>query len=203
MKRYAIHDSLKMDRRITIILVVVLAVLGGYIWYAFLREDAPPIEPVTPAPTPIAVLEFDDSQAMALQVRDVKNNQTTRVVREGDAWKMEQPAQGQAFAPPIERLLFALAALKAERKIASPTDLAAYGLNPPAYQVQVTMQDGSGYTLALGNQNPDKSYFYAMKNSDAAVYLITASIGEDIQALVTSPPYTPTPALMPQATPTP
>lgn len=192
-----------MDRRITIALLVVLAVLGGYIWYTFLREDAPPIEPVTPAPTPIAVLEFDDSQATALQVRDVKNNQTTRVVREGDAWKMEQPAQGGAFAPPIERLLFALAALKADRKIASPTDLAGYGLNPPAHQVQVTMPGGAMFTLTLGNQNPDGNYYYAMKDSDAAVYLINSSIGDDIREFVTAPPYTPPPPPMPEATPTP
>lgn len=182
-----------MDRRITIALLVVLAVLGGYIWYTFLRADAPPITPVTPAPTPLAVLKFDDAHVTALQVRDVKNNQTTRVVRSGDVWKMEQPAQGDAFTPRVERILFDLAALNAERKIQAPSDLAAYGLNPPSYQVQVTLQDGSTYTLVLGNQNPDQNYWYAKKDSDAAVYLINASIGDDIQEFVTKPPYTPTP----------
>ena len=194
-----------MDRRITIALLVVLAVLVGYIWYTSSRGDVSSTATVTPEPTPLAVFNFDAAQVTALQVQDVKKNLVTRVVRNGDAWKMEQPKQGDAFKPPIERVLFDLAALNAERKIETPGDLAAFGLNPPAYQVQATMQDGSTHTLALGNPNPDKNYFYAMKDSDAAVYLINASIGQSIQDLVTTPPYTPTPlpTPAPETTPTP
>jgi hypothetical protein len=192
-----------MNRRITIGLLVVLAALGGYIWYMFGRPDAPPVTPVTPQPTPIAFLNFNDSQATALQVQDVKTKQLTRVVRDGAGWKMEQPAQGPANAPPVENLLFDLAHLNADRKIESPGDLAEYGLNPPAYEITLTLQDGSTRAFQMGNQNPDKNFWYVMQSGDAAVYLIRSTVGDDIQSFITQPPYTPTPLPTDTVTPTP
>lgn len=193
-----------MDRRITIALLVVLAALGGYVWYMFLRADAPPVTPVTPAPTPLALLKFDDTTLIALQVQDVKNNRTTRVVRSGDGWNMEQPAQGEAFRPRVERVIYDLSLLNAERKIESPGDLSAFGLEPPAYRVQMNFQDGSTRTLVLGNQNPDGNYSYVMLDADAALYLINASAGEEIEQFTTMPPFTPTPSpTEPPFTPTP
>ncbi len=198
-----------MDRRITIGVIVVLALLGGYIWYAFLREGAPPTTPVTPEPTAILFLSFEFDKVQTLQVRDVKNNKTTRVTRDGDTWKMEQPAQGEAFLERVEKLVFDLARVTATRKLNPQSDLAQFGLNPAQYETSLTLQDGSAFTILLGNENTGADAFYAMKNGDAAIYLIDTSIGETIQEFVTMPPYTPTPSATPepiatpQATPTP
>ncbi len=198
-----------MDRRITLAFVAILILLGGYIWYAFLRADAPPQTPVTPAPTPISFLQLKTDQVNAIQVRDVKTNQTTRVVRDGDKWKMEQPAQGEAFFSRVGSFVALFNRVNADRKIETPGDLAAFGLNPPQYELRLEMQDGSALTIQLGDQNPDGNYFYARKNDDAAVYLINSSLGEKIKEFVTLPPYIPTPTAppapseTPESTPTP
>lgn len=194
-----------MDRRITLALVAVLVVLGGYIWYTFLRADAPPLNPVTPEPTPILFLDLDESKIQTVRVRNLQDNQTTQVVRDGEGWKMEQPAQGPAVLGPINSLIFALSRVDVDRKLASPGDLAGYGLNPAKYQVDLTMQDGTAITVLVGGENPDGDYSYAMKNGDAAVYLIDFSLQEQIAEFVTKPPYTPTPepTQAPEATPTP
>jgi len=194
-----------MDRRITFSLVAILVLLGGYIWYTFLRADAPPLTPVTPTAAPILFLDLDESKIQAVQVRDLKSNQTTRVVRDGDKWNMEQPAQGRAFLGPVNSLIFALSRVDVDRKLATPGDLAGYGLNPAKYQVDLTMQDGTAITVLVGAENPDGDYSYAMKNGDAAVYLIDFSLAQQIAEFVTKPPYTPTPepTQAPEATPTP
>lgn len=194
-----------MDRRITLVFVALLVVLGGYIWYTFLRADAPPLVAPTPAPTTILFLSLDQTKVQAVEVRDVKNNQATRVVRDGANWKMEQPKQGEADATRIDDLLFDFARLEANRKLETPGDLAGFGLNPPQYQVNLSLEGGTPVTIQIGNENPDGTHLYAMKNGDAAVYLVDSSQREQIEKFVSAPPYTPTPSptAEPSATPEP
>jgi hypothetical protein len=192
-----------MDRRITLAFIAILLILGGYIWYTFLRSDAPPLTPATPAPTAILFLSLDPNKVQAVEVRDVKNNEGTRVVRDGANWKMEQPKQGEADATRIDDLLFAFGSLEANRKLAAPGDLVGYGLNPPQYQLNLSLQDGSALTIQIGNENPDGAHLYAMKNGDASVYLIDSSHRKQIEEFVTLPPYTPTPSPTPAPSETP
>lgn len=193
-----------MDRRITIGGLVILALLGGYIWYTFLRPDAPPTTPVsTPEPTEVLFLTIPVDQVQSVQVRDEKNNQTTRVVRDGDNWKMEQPAQGEADTQRVNDLVFTLSRITANRQLAPQSDLAQFGLNPSQAQVEIGIKGGIPITLALGSKNVDGNAVYAQKSGDAAVYLIDTFVGETIQEFVTTPPYTPTPSATPPATETP
>ncbi|HZQ08781.1 MAG TPA: DUF4340 domain-containing protein [Anaerolineae bacterium] len=192
-----------MDRRITLILVVILVLLGGYIWFNFMREGAAPTPPETPEPTPLAFLSVPEDKVTNVQVRDVKNNKVTQISRNGDKWNMEQPAQGEAYQQNVDDFLFELANITAERKIDNPSDLAGFGLNPPAYELKVTQQDGQSWTVQLGTQNPDKSYYYALKNGDSSVYLVNTSVGEAIENFVNAPPFTPTPSPTVGESPTP
>ncbi len=192
-----------MDRRITIAVVVVLALLGGYIWYTFLREGAPPVAPTTPEPTEILFLTVPQDKVQAVQVTDVKNSKITRVVRDGENWKMEQPAQGDAYLVRVQDLVFALTRISAERKLAPQSDLTPFGLNPPQYAVEISLNDASTINLLLGSENPEGNAYYALKNGDSALYLIDSSIGDTITKFVNEPPYTPTPSPTPEATATP
>ncbi len=191
-----------MDRRITLVLVIILVVLGGYSWFNFMRECAQPTTPMTPMPTPLAFLSVPQDKVTTVQVRDVKNNKVTQITRSGDKWNMEQPVQGEAYQPNVDDFLFELANVTAERKIDNPSDLASFGLNPPAYEVKVTQQDGQTLAVELGTQNPDKTFFYAQKNGDASVYLVSLPVGEAIQNFVNMPPFTPTPSPTAGASPT-
>jgi hypothetical protein len=189
--------------------VVVLALLGGYIWYTFLREGAPPVAPTTPEPTEILFFTVAQDKVQAIQVTDVKNSKITRVVRDGENWKMEQPASGEAYFTRVDDLVFALTRISAERKLAPQTDLTPFGLNPPQYALELTLDDASKISILLGNENPEGNAYYALKNGDSALYLVDSSIGDNIKKFVNEPPYTPTPSptpnatAPPQATPTP
>lgn len=195
-----------MDRRLSIALVVILVLLGGYIWYTFLRQGATPpsASSITPEPTPILFLSLKGDEVQALEVRDV-SGQTIRVVRTGETWNMEQPAQGPADGRRIQDLVFTLSQVNADRRLEPPADLAPFGLKPPQTQIKFIMQDGTSTALNVGSENPDNNYVYVMKDQDPAVYLIDFSNGETIHEFVSLPPYTPTPtpSTPPTATPAP
>lgn len=194
-----------MDRRLTIALFAILALLGAYIWYTFLRQDAPPLTPVTPEPEEIVFYSADPNQMQRVQAQDAASGDTTIIVREGDRWRMQAPAQGDAYFVRADALVFDLSRIEADRKLETPGDLTAFGLNPPQYRVIITLTDGTETTLSLGNENPDQNYAYAIKNGDPAVYLVEFSLREDVIEFITSPPYTPTPSptLEPIGTPAP
>lgn len=192
-----------MDRRITIAFVAILVLLGGYIWYTFLRADAPPVEPVTPSPTSTVFLNVGEDQVQAVEVQDVKNNKITRISRDGDNWKMEQPAQGLAYAANVNEFLFSVTNVEAERKLAPQSDLAPFGLNPPQYQLKLELKSGDPIQVQLGNENSEGSAYYVTKQGDSAIYLISSTTADDIKNFITTPPYTPTPTATPGPTETP
>ena len=186
-----------MNRMYTIILVAVLVLLGGYIFYTQNQSPTSASASTTPSPTPVPVLSFLSDNVAKFQVRDLKNNQTTLVTRQGDQWHMEQPQNSDTSKPKIEGLLIQLAQLEAQRAIPNASDLAPYGLASPAFEARATMKDNSEYVLLVGDQNPDKTYYYMNKPGDTTVFLVRSGAGDTIKEFVTQPPYPPT------ATPTP
>lgn len=186
-----------MDRRITITLVVVLALLSGYIWYTFLRADAPPLRPLTPEPEAILFYSVDPNQMQRVQVLDLASGETTIIARDGKRWRMEAPIRGEAYFVRVDGLVYDLSRIEVDRKLDAPGDLAAFGLDPATLQVTITLTDGTETMLLIGNENPDQNYAYAIKNGDPAVYLVDFSLREDVQEFITAPPYTPTPSPTP------
>lgn len=191
-----------MDRRVTLFLVVVFLALVGYIWWNFLGRESSGGEAVTPLPTLIPFLNYEVEQVQAVEVREVKQNQVTRVVRVGDGWQMQAPQQGPADASRVRGFVFQVARVDAHRVLSDISDLATFGLNPPSYQVTLTTGDNVQRIIQIGDANPDKAYVYALRSGDPKVYLIPASVGEAVRDFVTMPPYTPTPTATPLPTPT-
>lgn len=187
-----------MDRRITLALVLVLFVLGGYIWYTFLRADAPPLTSPTPEPEAVVFYSANPNQIQRVKVEDLVGGKTTVIVRDGDRWRMQEPKQGEAYFVRVDGLVFDLARIEVDRKLDAPGDLAAFGLNPAKLETTITLADGTETTLLLGNENPDQNYVYALKEGDPAVYLVDFSLRDDLTDFVTMPPYTPTPSPTPE-----
>jgi hypothetical protein len=192
-----------MDRRVTVVVVILFLALGGYVWWTFLRADAPPVAAVTPEPTPIPFLNLTPDDVTAVEIRDVKANQVVRVARSGEEWQMESPKQGPADSNRVSSLLFQLASIDATRELQDVTDLAQYGLNPPLHELRVTLEDGSTQVVQLGEENPDQTSVYATKPGATSVFLIRASTGEAVAEFVTTPPFTPTPTATAEPTGTP
>jgi hypothetical protein len=169
----------------------------------FWREDAPPLNAPTPEPTPLAITDFAPGSIVGLEITETETGQRLRLVKSDDTWQMQSPAQGEAYSPRVDSLTFQLAQVRANRKLEQPASLTDFGLEPPLYELKLTLEGGNSETLQLGGQNPDKNFYYAMKTGDSGVYLISSTTGDAIKDLVAMPPYTPTPTVVMAATLTP
>ncbi len=196
-----------MNRRNTILLLAIFLALAGYTYYTQLRPDASKgtNANTTPSPTAIAVFNFLTDNVSTFQVTDLQKNQTVAVTRQGkDDWHMQQPKDSATDPFRVTRAVGSLAHLDATRVLTNATDLTAYGLITRTLEARVTLSDTTEYLLQVGNPNPDKSAYYALKGTDKQVYLISSTTIQDLQDFVNNPPYppTPTPAPLPTLPPT-
>lgn len=187
-----------MSFRLTGILVLVLAVLGGVVWFTEFRDKGS-ATPATADKQRPDILKFDDQAAQRLEVTRADQKVSAERTESGD-WTL-QPSGEPGDRLRISSVLLRLAALQANRKIAdAPTDLAQYGLDKPSLTVAVTLKDGTAYSLLMGGKAPSDSSTYVQAGGDPAVYLIPNTLVSDVDRLVTDPPIqrpTPTPAPIP------
>ncbi len=198
-----------MKLRNTIILLVILAALGGYAWYISNNNVPPVTGGSTPVPTPVVIFDFVTDNVNRFQVTDTKTNQTVSVARQGSDWHMSQPKDSPTDSIAVAGTLSQLAHLEATRVLTNTTDLGQYGLTSPAIQAQMTLSDTTQYVLKIGDATPDKADYYALKGSDNQVYLIPASVQQALTQYLSNPPFPPTvtptplPTLPATATPPP
>lgn len=184
-----------MNYRITLGLVVACLALAGLV---LLLERSGSQASGPSSQQELEVLKFDDSQVRRLVVS--KGDQTIQVDRESDgSWTM-QPSGERADRVRISSVLARLANLRALRRVGSDGDPSTFGLNPPAIRAKVELENGDVFTLALGQQVPTQSGYYASGQRAGVYYVVGASIYADLERLVQQPPKEVPP---PTAVPTP
>jgi hypothetical protein len=178
-----------MKFRTTLVLLLVLAALGGYVfWSGRQKSDAN----ATTGEANIPVLQLDPASIRAVEVRGA--GKQVRVERDGAGWRVNVPKPGPADAFRVTEVISGLARLNATQTI-TPTsqDLAPFGLDKPAYEVQI--EGGSApETLRLGGKNPDGSATYVQRASAPVIYLVKDTLIDTVERWVSDPPAQPTPA---------
>lgn len=191
-----------MNVRNTLILVVLLALLGAYVYFVEIKGEAG--KEATPTPSAVQVFDLEEDEVTGLTVTGPEG--TTRLRRDaGGEWQMEAPSQEPADDIRVGALSSTLARLSATRALTDVTDLEPFGLAAPSWTVEVVLSSGETHRLQIGDQNPAGGSYYIKKEGDPAIYLVYASTVQSLQRLVTDPPYRPTPTatLPPPETPTP
>jgi hypothetical protein len=192
-----------MNRRNTIILVVIFIALAGYAYYVQSRNPATGQASATPSATPASVFDFLTDNAVKFQVSDLHKNQTVVVTRQGQGWHMEHPKDSATDPVRIGDALDTIAHLEAARILTDTVDLSAYGLVTPTIEVRLTMSDTTQSLLQIGDATLDQADYYALKGGDKQVYLISSSTVDTLRNYLDQPPYPPTTTLTPLPTLTP
>ncbi len=193
-----------MNFRITLVLVVVAVLMGGYLWLG------PPLtEPeVDNSPTSqdwfylvddflINRLDATYFGTEAIFVRD-----TERVWHYGS---LDGPPVSEEFAGTA----FLAGGARSPRLIMENPDEAAlqlYGLDSPQITLRLYLESGEAYTVSIGDLTPDRITNYARIDGIDRVYLLDRTWGEHMARLITETSVfvsTPTPTPDPNATPAP
>ena len=150
-----------------LVLVVIAAALGGFLYYDSKRE---------PGEGKKQEKVFADAASDKIDQVTVKSatGETTTIRKQGGGWQVTQPAPVAADEAELSGITSNLASLEVQRVVDDQAaDLKQYGLDPARIEVSFT-QDGKARTLLLGQKTPTGSDLYAKVPDKARVFLVAS-----------------------------
>jgi hypothetical protein len=147
----------------------VLAILGGVMWYFNKHPKASDTSATPPAPKLVAATP-DQVQS----IRIAKTGSDAIVLKnQSGKWVIAEPKQLPADQDTVQTITSSLTPLTSDRLIDEhPADLAAFGLNAPTEEVDVTLKNGTTNKLLFGSDTPSGSDTYVKLDGKPAVYTV-------------------------------
>ena len=150
----------------TILLVLVLAGLGAYIYFVDSKRPAGGVE----EKQKVFTVAADKIQEMTV----TSAGETTTLRKQDGAWKITAPVTADADSTEVSNVTNAIAALEVNRVVdENAQNLADFGLAEPAIKVAYKAEGGSG-EVHLGSKTPTQSDMYAVKAGEKRVFLVQA-----------------------------
>ena len=155
----------------TLILVVVLAGLGSYIYFVDSKRPASSADGSSETKGKVFTVEADKIN----ELRITYQGETSLVRKDAAGWKLIEPVQVDADPPEAIGVTTALGNVDIVRVVdENPTDIEQFGLAKPNITVEFKAEGGASGTLKLGNKNATQSGVYALKNDEKRVFLVSA-----------------------------
>jgi hypothetical protein len=156
-----------------LVAVVLLAVLGGAIWYSNKKQAQKEKAPADTSPKIVSIPED-----RIREIRLLKAGAEPIVLsHDSGKWALTAPLPLPADPDASASLVSALSSVTADKTIEdNPTDLTSYGLAGPALQVQVFEKGGNQVQLAIGDDTPTNSGAYARVSGDRRVYTVASYV---------------------------
>lgn len=153
----------------TVVLLLVLAGLGAYIYFVDSKRPAPGTE------TKPKAFEVAGDQIEEIEIKGT-DGQTTRLRKTDDKWTMVQPVEADADPGEVSSITTNLSALDIQRVVdEKPADLATYGLNPPKVEVAFRAKGRKDFQrLLLGEKTPTGGDLYAKRPEESRVFLASS-----------------------------
>lgn len=160
-------------KKSTLILVGIAAIVVGFVyWYEFKRTPAQKT-----SSNPI-VFHFKPKNVEAVTFS--LPHQTIVVSRKGKGWQISQPVDTRADASVIADLLNDVTLSRSSRSLtATPAQLKAFGLKPPALTLGFKLKNGQQRQLRVGGKDFTGDSVYAQTGSAGKVLLVPSSVFTD------------------------
>jgi hypothetical protein len=153
--------------RTFLLLVVVAAALGGYLYYDSKRE------PASDKKQEKVFADVQSDKIDQVTVKAISGEQTT-VQKQASGWQVTQPAAAAADEAEISGITSSLAALEVQRVIDEQApDLKQYGLDPARVDVSFKA-GGKDHRLLLGQKTPTGADMYARLADKPRVFLVSS-----------------------------
>ena len=155
----------------TLLLVVVLAGLGAYIYFVDSKRPAAGVDGSSETKEKVFTVEADKIN----ELRVTYQGESSVLKKEADGWKMIEPAQVEADPPEAIGLATALTNVDIVRVVdENAANLEQFGLASPQITVAFKTDGGAAGTLKLGNKNATQGEIYALKNDERRVFLVSS-----------------------------
>jgi hypothetical protein len=153
--------------------VVVLAGLGGWLWWS----QKHPSKPAPETPTLPALFKVDAHAVTSVTLTGKGAPPVTVVPSGSDVWKITAPAEYRADADSVNAMIRSLTDLHPVSVVDEhAVNLAPYGLSDPAVTVKVDERNNQSAGLSLGDKTPTGGGYYAMIPGTARVYTVDTSV---------------------------
>lgn len=152
----------------TIVMVLVLAGLVGYIYYD--SDRTPGGEPPKAKMFEVTAENIDE-----IQIKKA-TGETARLQRVGTTWQLVEPETADADQTEVEQITSSLGRLDVQRVVdENPADVSQYGLNPANIEVSFRLKDQKDVRrLLLGESTPTGGEIYAKTPDESRVVLLSA-----------------------------
>lgn len=162
---------MKTKQRTLAVLLVLVFVLGGLLWFVSRSNAAEEAASSAAAEGSIVLSSFAAGDVTS--IRYAYGGETLGLNYDSGSWTMADDPDYHLDASACNTMVTALASLNAKRKLtAQPGE--DYGLADPAVTVTVTAA-GETNTFAFGTENPVTGDLYVQKAGDDAVYTVSGS----------------------------
>ncbi|MCI0548576.1 MAG: DUF4340 domain-containing protein, partial [Candidatus Rokubacteria bacterium] len=166
-----------MSWKTGIVLAVVLAALGGFVYYDTYWLT-PARDKTTAAQGRLWTVEPKDIEALTIK----RKGETIRARRvEGGGWELSEPIKGPGDRGVLDEIVTSLATLRMDREIdGNPSKLAEFGLDPPEVEVVLQVKDrAERLVLLVGDKNPTGAWVYGKEATKPAVLALGEIVSRD------------------------
>ena len=156
-----------MKFRGTLITLVVAAALGGYLLYSERQSS----ERAVRRDKLSRLVKADDFESL----RFAFSGKLIALQRRGSNWVLTHPVSAPADPMRLQAFVDTLRAARIEERVGAG-DLARYGLDHPAAEVNIEARDGLTTRLRFGRINPLQTLVYVLVDASEEVVLTTSSL---------------------------
>ena len=154
-----------------LIAAVLLAALGGLVYWSEARKKADAGKPAADAPPKILTIPEDQLKTVDIKKKDGEETVVTR--SDANKWQITKPQPLPADQDSVTSIVSTVSSLTSDRLIEDKaSDLATYGLNQPVLVVTLTRKDGKSDKLLLGDDTPTGGGVFAKLENDPRVFTV-------------------------------
>lgn len=182
-----------MRTRNIVVLIVILAVLGGVYFIVSRPEPGEPPEPTVY----IWDIDMDDIQHIIISLPHEGLSQAFIKISGGDQFpwffddEQRSPVNQERWGGGIPLLLSGPGADRVITENATDEQLAMFGLAEPSMIITLTLADESTMIINVGDRTPNGINYYVRAPNSRAVALVDYYWYNVLSSLVLDPPYAP------------
>jgi Domain of unknown function (DUF4340) len=157
-----------------LIAVVLLAALAGGLYFSNKQKAAEAAKPPADQPPKILSVTEGDITKVVLKKRGAED---VVIERTDGKWQITAPMPYTADQDAANQLASSAASVSSDRVVEDKaSNVASYGLNSPALEVDVTGKGGKISKLKIGDDTPTNSGSYLMLEGDPRVFTVASYV---------------------------